>query len=70
MDGIKLSDVLIQFERSMIEQALERTKGNRKAAAALLGMHYDTLLARLCTLRRHERGNPPEGDAGGAMACA
>jgi len=65
--GIKLSDALIQFERDMIEQALERTKGNRKAAAALLGMHYDTLLARLCTLRRHERDSPPEG---GAMACA
>jgi len=41
--GIRLEDV----ERDLIEQALERTEGNKSAAARLLGLTRDTLRYRL-----------------------
>jgi DNA-binding protein Fis len=41
--GICLEDV----ERDLIEQALERTEGNKSAAARLLGLTRDTLRYRL-----------------------
>ena len=41
--GVRLGDV----ERELIEQALDRTKGNITAAALLLGLSRDTLRYRL-----------------------
>jgi integrase len=60
--GIDLFAVLARQEQDLIRQALERTMGNRKAAAALLGISYDTLLARLRAARRWESKN---GDGSG-----
>jgi DNA-binding NtrC family response regulator len=42
-EGVVLSEV----EKSLIQQALERTHGNRSRAARLLGISRDTLLYRL-----------------------
>jgi DNA-binding NtrC family response regulator len=39
--------VLSELEKSLIQQALERTAGNRSRAARLLGISRDTLLYRL-----------------------
>ena len=41
--GVDLDDV----ERELIEQALDRTQGNKSAAARLLGLTRDTLRYRL-----------------------
>lgn len=60
--GINLKALLQQQEQDLIRQALERTKSNRQAAAALLGISYDTLLTRLQAVRRWETKT---GDASG-----
>lgn len=60
--GIDLFALLQRQEQDLLRQALERTKGNRQAAAALLGISYDTLLARLRAARRRETKN---GDGSG-----
>ncbi|MCS6286499.1 MAG: tyrosine-type recombinase/integrase [Nitrospira sp.] len=63
--GIDLSATLKRYEQDLLRHALERTKGNRQAAAALLGISYDTLLARLRAARRWEAknadGSAPQG---------
>ncbi len=46
-EGIDLDQTLELIERSLIEQALERTGGVRKAAAALLGITFRSLRYRL-----------------------
>lgn len=51
IEGCVLRDEVDEFERRLIAQALERTGGQRKAAARLLGMNRTTLLARLKSLR-------------------
>jgi DNA-binding NtrC family response regulator len=38
---------LDELESNMINQALERTKGNRSKSARLLGISRDTLLYRM-----------------------
>jgi two-component system NtrC family response regulator len=35
------------LERSLLQQALQRTEGQRKRAASLLGLSYKTFLYRL-----------------------
>lgn len=62
--GINLIAVMQQFEDNCIQQALDLTKGNRKAAASLLGIAYDTLTARLRALRRRnaQNGNTSHSD--------
>lgn len=60
--GVNLFALVQRYEQDLLRQALERTKGNRQAAAALLGICYDTLLARLRTARRWETKN---GDGSG-----
>jgi two-component system, NtrC family, response regulator PilR len=46
-DGIDLDATLAGVERSLIEQALERTGGVRKSAADLLGLSFRSLRYRL-----------------------
>jgi DNA-binding NtrC family response regulator len=46
-DGIDLDATLASIERHLIEQALERTGGNKNRAAALLRLPRSTLLERL-----------------------
>jgi DNA-binding NtrC family response regulator len=49
-DGLDLNAAVEEFEHRLIAEALRRTKGNKQAAARLLGLKRTTLLAKL---RRH-----------------
>lgn len=45
--GVDLEEVVAELERTMIEQALERTDGNRTEAAKLLGISFRSMRYRL-----------------------
>ncbi|MDD5305868.1 MAG: sigma-54 dependent transcriptional regulator [Deltaproteobacteria bacterium] len=45
--GVNLDEILDKTERTLIDRALERTKGNRTQAAALLGITFRSLRYRL-----------------------
>ncbi|MDJ0785841.1 MAG: sigma-54 dependent transcriptional regulator [Myxococcota bacterium] len=55
-EGLVLSDVLADWERQLVLQALERTHWNKNQAAKLLGMKRPTLVDRIRRL-----GISPEG---------
>jgi DNA-binding NtrC family response regulator len=46
-EAIDFETAVSHFERTMLEQALERTAGNKTAAAELLGMKRTTLIMKL-----------------------
>ncbi len=46
-DGLDLDEVLASVERALIRQALDRTSGNRRQAAELLGLKRTTLVEKL-----------------------
>lgn len=46
-NGVVLDGVVQHVEDSFIDQALRRTRGNRQAAAKLLGMKRTTLVTKL-----------------------
>jgi transcriptional regulator with PAS, ATPase and Fis domain len=60
-DGLDLNTAVEEFENRLIEEALRRTKGNKQAAARLLGLKRTTLVAKL--RRRHAPGEPIEDEA-------
>jgi DNA-binding NtrC family response regulator len=45
--GLDLNGTVDRFEYGLIDEALDRTKGNKQAAARLLGLKRTTLLAKL-----------------------
>ncbi|MEE9226780.1 MAG: helix-turn-helix domain-containing protein [Acidobacteriota bacterium] len=49
--GIRLPQGIKEVERRFIELALERSRGNRTAAARLLGIHRNTLFHKIRQLR-------------------
>jgi DNA-binding NtrC family response regulator len=51
-DGINLREAVELFEMNLIEQALERTGGNKNQASILLGMNRTTLVEKLRKRRR------------------
>ena len=51
-EGLDLNSAVEEFENRLIEEALRRTKGNKQAAARLLGLKRTTLVAKL----RRRRG--------------
>jgi DNA-binding NtrC family response regulator len=51
-NGIDFNTAVEEFENRLIEEALRRTKGNKQAAARLLGLKRTTLVAKL----RRRRG--------------
>jgi transcriptional regulator with PAS, ATPase and Fis domain len=53
--GLDLNSAVEEFENRLIEEALRRTKGNKQAAARLLGLKRTTLVAKL---RRRKTGVP------------
>ncbi|MBM4245954.1 MAG: AAA family ATPase [Deltaproteobacteria bacterium] len=59
-DGLDLTNAVEEFENHLIEEALRRTKGNKQAAARLLGIKRTTLVAKL---RRRRTGVPATGGA-------
>src|SRR6185295_15297445 len=52
--GLDLNSAVEEFENRLIEEALRRTKGNKQAAARLLGLKRTTLVAKL----RRRKGGP------------
>ena len=46
-EGLQLGDYLANLERSLIQQSLDRTGGNRHKAAGLLGLKRTTLVEKL-----------------------
>jgi len=50
-NGIDLNSIVEEFENALIRKALDRTHGNKQAAARLLGVNRTTLVAKL---RRRE----------------
>jgi transcriptional regulator with PAS, ATPase and Fis domain len=59
-NGLDLNSAVEEFENRLIEEALRRTKGNKQAAARLLGLKRTTLVAKL---RRRKTGTPYAGNA-------
>src|SRR6266481_1682168 len=57
-EGIDLNRAVEEFEYRLIDEALRRTKGNKQAAARLLGLKRTTLVAKL---RRKSGGGGPGG---------
>jgi transcriptional regulator with PAS, ATPase and Fis domain len=53
-EGIDLNQAVEEFEYRLIDEALRRTKGNKQAAARLLGLKRTTLVAKL----RRKTGGP------------
>ncbi|MDG2305315.1 MAG: sigma-54 dependent transcriptional regulator [Candidatus Binatia bacterium] len=51
-EGLNLANAVEEFENRLIDEALRRTKGNKQAAARLLGLKRTTLVAKL----RRRRG--------------
>ncbi len=51
-EGMDLNTAVEEFENRIIDEALRRTKGNKQAAARLLGLKRTTLVAKL----RRKRG--------------
>src|SRR6266850_1268834 len=56
--GLDLNSAVEEFENRLIEEALRRTKGNKQAAARLLGLKRTTLVAKL----RRRKGEDVEED--------
>jgi sigma-54 specific flagellar transcriptional regulator A len=46
-EGISLKDKLAEIERSMIEQALQRSQGNVSRTAKLLNLQRTTLIEKI-----------------------
>jgi transcriptional regulator with PAS, ATPase and Fis domain len=57
-EGLDLNTAVEEFENRLIEEALRRTKGNKQAAARLLGLKRTTLVAKL----RRRRGEVAPGE--------
>lgn len=49
-DGLNYEETLADIERSILEQALQKTGGNKKAAAVMLGLKRTTLSAKMRSL--------------------
>ncbi len=58
-EGIDLNRAVEEFEYRLIDEALRRTKGNKQAAARLLGLKRTTLVAKL--RRKSGGGGEAEG---------
>ncbi len=57
-EGIDLNKAVEEFEYRLIDEALRRTKGNKQAAARLLGLKRTTLVAKL----RRKGGGANQGE--------
>ncbi len=45
--GFNLEEAVALLEKTLIERALERKKGNQSAASKMLGVHRNTLLRKM-----------------------
>jgi DNA-binding NtrC family response regulator len=65
IEGLDLRSAIEEVERRLIDEALERTGGNRTEAAALLGVNRTTLLEKL--RKRGSTGSPGRGEPGESL---
>lgn len=56
-EGLSLREAVEAFEMSLIQQALERTGGNKNQASILLGMNRTTLVEKLRKRKRKAGGS-------------
>ncbi|MCS6797078.1 MAG: sigma-54 dependent transcriptional regulator [Myxococcota bacterium] len=68
-DGIDLREEVERFERALVEQALERTGGNRNRAAALLRIGRTTLVEKLRKWRMARADLDAEADDAAATGA-
>jgi DNA-binding NtrC family response regulator len=59
IEGLDLRSAIEEVERRLIDEALERTGGNRTEAAALLGVNRTTLIEKI----RKRSSNKDPGDS-------
>src|SRR5262249_8657882 len=69
---LPLQDARDRFEQAYVLRALERENWNRTRAARALGMHRNTLLARLAAwgVRREDVAGAPPPAGGGTLSSA
>jgi DNA-binding protein Fis len=48
--GIDFTEVVTVFEKNLLDQALQKAKGNKTLAADLLGLKRSTLISKLRVL--------------------
>ena len=56
--NIPLHEAVEVLERSMIQRALDRSRGNQSAASKLLGIHRNTLQRKMVEYGLGERRKP------------
>jgi two-component system response regulator PilR (NtrC family) len=56
-EGVELDALLAAYETSLIQEALQRSKGVKKRAAQLLGVSFRSLRYRLEKLRLDDGGS-------------
>jgi two-component system response regulator PilR (NtrC family) len=64
-EGVDLDRLLSDYERSLVQKALDRAGGVRKRAAALLGVSFRSLRYRLAKLGFDKTGDTDHGDGTG-----
>ena len=69
-EGLDLNRAVEEFENRLIDEALRRTKGNKQAAARLLGLKRTTLVAKLRAQDRRRRRSRRLSDLIGAAEGA
>jgi DNA-binding NtrC family response regulator len=62
-EGLDLNTAVEEFENRLIEEALRRTKGNKQAAARLLGLKRTTLVAKLRRRKGGEEGEQEDASS-------
>jgi DNA-binding NtrC family response regulator len=58
VNGFFLEEAVEILEKTLIQRALERTRGNRSAASKLLGIHRNTLQRKMVEYDLHQRRKP------------
>ncbi len=64
-DGVKLEEILESLERGYLEEALSRTEGKKKRAAALLGLSFRSFRYRVAKLGITAEDGDGDGDGDG-----
>ena len=59
--GIRLEDALAAFERAFITKALERHEGHLSKTADFLGIHRNTVSARVKSYKKKARATSMRG---------
>jgi len=65
--GFFLEEAIELLEKTLIQRALERTKGNQSAAAKVLGIHRNTLQRKMVEYQvagAHPRRKPVARESG------